>query len=264
MPDEGEQPGIVSTFARNALTIAEMEARKIKHSSSELWIRAIQPALWLLVFGEALSAVRELAPPNYGYMAFITPGVLAQSVLFIAIFYGITLVWERDLGLLSKLLASPTPRSSVIVGKALAASIRGIFQAVIIFSLAIIIGTGVRVTVASVAAVTLVVVLLAMCFSGLSMIIASIAKTRERMMGLSQVLTFPLFFASNAIYPTSVMPVWLQVVATLNPLTYGVQGIRSVLLAGSFSNLPTDLTVLAIFTTVLLAIASITVRRILR
>ena len=112
-------------FATGALVVAEMEARKIRHASSELWIRAIQPALWLLVFGAALSSVRGIAPGQYTYTQFITPGILSQSVLFIAIFYGVTLVWERDLGLLSKLLSTPAPRSSIIVGKALAASIRG-------------------------------------------------------------------------------------------------------------------------------------------
>lgn len=256
--------GALSRFVSGALTIAEMEARKIKHSQSELWIRAIQPALWLLVFGAALSSVRELAPGAYSYQQFITPGVLSQSVLFIAIFYGVTLVWERDLGLLSKLLATPVPRSSIIVGKALAASIRGMFQAAVVFALALIIGTGIKATPFNVAAVVVAVVLLAMCFSSFSMVIASIARSRERMMGLSQVLTFPLFFASNAIYPTSVMPAWLQVISKINPLTYGVQAMRGILLSGNLANLPTDIAVLGAYTLVFIFIASLMVKRIIQ
>lgn len=256
--------GALAGFAAGAAAIAEMEARKILHSSSELWVRAVQPALWLLVFGEALSGVRELTTGGYGYLAFITPGVLSQSVLFIAIFYGVTLVWERDVGLLSKLLATPVPRPSVVAGKALAASIRGIFQAAIIFGLALVIGTGVVITPLTILAVVTLVVLIAICFSGMSMLIASVAKTRERMMGLSQLLTFPLFFASNAIYPTSIMPGWLQAISKLNPLSYGVDGIRSALLSGSFATLPVDVLVLGGYAIAFLLAASLAIQRLLR
>lgn len=255
--------GAVSRYVSSALTIAEMEVRKIRHSQSELWIRAIQPVLWLLVFGEALASVRGIAPGNYPYIEFITPGILAQSVLFIAIFYGVTLVWERDLGILSKLMSSPAPRSAIILGKALAASVRGLFQALLVFALSLAIGTGVIITPLNVLGVVGVVLLLAMCFSSLSMVIASIAKSRERMMGLSQVITFPLFFASNAIYPTSIMPSWLQAIATVNPLSYGVQAMRGMLLSGNTANLPTDIAVLAAYTLVFIALASVLIRRIL-
>lgn len=254
----------VTKFAWSALTIAEMEARKIRHASSELWIRAVQPALWLLVFGEALSSVRGIAPGQFTYMQFITPGVLSQSVLFIAIFYGITLVWERDLGLLSKLLSTPSPQSSVVVGKTLAASIRGIFQAIVVFALALVIGVNVLFDIVGVVGVFVVTILLAMCFSSLSMLIASLLKTRERMMGVGQVLTMPLFFASNAIYPISLMPSWLQAIAVANPLTYAVDAMRALLLTGDYTNLATDVVALSLYTFALVALASVTVKRIIR
>lgn len=254
---------VLTRYFSSALTIAEMEVRKVRHSQSELWIRAIQPVLWLLVFGEALATVRGITNGNYPYIEFITPGILAQSVLFIAIFYGVTLVWERDLGLLSKLMSSPAPRSAIILGKALAASVRGFFQALLVFALSVIIGTGVILSPVNLVGVVIVVLLLAMCFSSLSMVIASIARSRERMMGLSQVITFPLFFASNAIYPTSIMPPWLQAIATVNPLTYGVQAMRGMLLSGSVLNLPTDIAVLGGYTLALIALASLMIRRIL-
>lgn len=249
-------------FAWSALTIAEMEARKIRHASSELWIRAVQPALWLLIFGEALSKVRGIAPGSYSYMQFITPGVLSQSVLFISIFYGITLVWERDLGLLSKLLSTPSPLASIVVGKALAASIRGLFQAVVVFALALIIGVDVNLSALSIIGVLAVAILLAMCFSSLSMLIASLLRTRERMMGVGQVVTMPLFFASNAIYPISLMPPWLQAVAIANPLTYAVNMMRAFLLPGATANIPVDMAILAGYTIFLITMASLAIRRI--
>ena len=101
-------------FASKALTIAEMEARKIRHDSSELWMRCIQPALWLVVFGSALSKVRGLSTGSYSYLQFLSAGVLAQSVMFIAILYGVKLIWERDVGMLTKLLSTPALRDSYL------------------------------------------------------------------------------------------------------------------------------------------------------
>jgi ABC-2 type transport system permease protein len=247
----------------SAFTIAEMEARKLRHDSTELWMRAVQPALWLLVFGEVFNTIRGLAPGGFSYIQYIAPGVLAQSVLFIAIFYGITIVWERDVGLLTKLLSTPSPRISVVVGKALAAGVRGIFQGVMIFALDLIIGVNLRFDLLDVAGVLLVSVLFSMCFASLSMTLASFLKTRDRMMGIGQVITMPLFFASNAIYPISLMPAWLQTISVYNPLSYVVDGMRAMLLTGDYAGLPVDMVVLLAFTTVFILTASALLKRLI-
>lgn len=93
---------------------------------------AVQPVLWLAVFGQVFSQVRGIPTGNIGYLAFMTPGILAQSVLFAAIFYGIAVIWERDLGVIRKLLVSPSPRGARVFGKAIAAGFRGLLQAAII------------------------------------------------------------------------------------------------------------------------------------
>jgi ABC-2 type transport system permease protein len=248
----------------SVFTIAEMEARKVRHDSTELWMRSIQPALWLLVFGEVLTAVKGLAPSGYSYLQYIAPGVLAQSVLFVAIFYGITIVWERDVGLLTKLLSTPSPRSSIVIGKALASAVRGIFQGIVIVALALIIGVNLRFDVLDVLGVFAIVVLLAMCFSSLSMVLASFLKTRDRMMGIGQALTMPLFFASSAIYPISLMPVWLKYVAYVNPLSYVVDAMRSLLVTGDYSSLPTDIVAMVIATVFFVGLASVVVKRLVQ
>jgi ABC-2 type transport system permease protein len=253
----------VSRFVTSSLTVAEMEARKIRHDSTELWTRLVQPALWLLVFGEVFTSIRGITQGNYTYIQFITPGVLAQSVLFVAIFYGITVVWERDVGILNKLLSTPSPRSSIIVGKALAAGVRGLFQAIMIFALALIIGVNLRFDVLDVMGVFVVIVVFAMCFSSLSMILASFLKTRDRMMGIGQAITMPLFFASNAIYPLSLMPAWLQTVSLFNPLSYVVDAVRAMILTGDYSSLALDAVVLGGFTLLFLGVASVSIRRII-
>jgi ABC-2 type transport system permease protein len=225
-------------FVYKTLALVEMEVRKLRHDPTELATRVVQPVLWLLVFGEVLSKVKAIPTGNLTYIEFLTPGVLAQSVLFIAIFYGIAVIWERDLGIVHKFLASPTPRSALVLGKALSAGIRGLSQALIIYLLAILIGVHLRWGVLEIAGVLVLVMLGAAVFSTLSLVIACIVRTRERFMGIGQLLTMPLFFASNALYPVSLMPTWLQAIAGGNPLTYLVDALRSLMLPGYSAEFP--------------------------
>ena len=245
----------VASFVGKTLTIAELEARKLRHDSTELITRAVQPALWLLIFGEVMTSVRAIPTGELSYLDFMAPGVLAQSVLFIAIFYGIAVIWERDLGILHKFLASPTPRAALVLGKALSAGERALVQAVIIYLLALLLGVDLNWNLFALAGVLAVVILGSALFSTFSLIIACLVKTRERFMGIGQVLTMPLFFASNAIYPISVMPVWLQTISHVNPLTYQVDALRLLMITGGTTvyGLPLDMGVL-LGTTVFLVI----------
>lgn len=114
--------------------------RKLRHDPWELFTRAVQPTLWLLMFGQVFNNTRAIPTGPFSYLQFMTPGILAQSVLFVAIFYGIVVIWERDLGILQKLLVSPTPRGALVLGKALSAGVRGIVQAAIVYVLATVLG----------------------------------------------------------------------------------------------------------------------------
>ncbi len=222
---------IVGFFSKT-LTLADLEIRKIKHDPTELVTRAVQPVLWLLVFGEVFTNIRAIPTGNVPYIDFIAPGILAQSVLFIAIFYGISVIWERDLGVVHKFLASPTPRTALVTGKALSAGVRALTQAALIYILALLLGVKLNLDVLSVGGVVLLVFLGAAVFATLSLVIACVVRTRERFMGIGQLLTMPLFFASNAIYPVSMMPEWLKIIAHGNPLTYEVDGLRGLMLPG--------------------------------
>jgi ABC-2 type transport system permease protein len=225
----------VASFFNKTLSIAEMEVRKLRHDPTELITRAVQPALWLLVFGEVFARVHIISTGNLSYLSFLAPGILAQSVLFIAIFYGIAVIWERDLGILHKFLVSPTPRQALVLGKALSAGVRALSQVVIIFILAVLIGVGINWNPINLTLVVVVAILASSLFSTFSLIIASLVKTRERFMGVGQILTMPLFFASNAIYPLSMMPSWLQIIARVNPLTYTVDAMRGLMIKGGVS-----------------------------
>jgi ABC-2 type transport system permease protein len=226
----------VVRFVDKTLVIAEFEVRKLRHDFTDIVTRAIQPVLWLLLFGEVFTRVRAIPSGDLPYLDFMAPGILAQSVLFVAIFYGIGIIWERDLGIVHKFLVSPTPRGALVLGKALSAGIRSISQAIIIYFLAAILGVKMNWNPYALLGVLLTIILGAAMFSTLSLIIASLVKTRERFMGMGQVLTMPLFFASNAIYPISMMPLWLQVISHINPLTYEVDALRALMLAQGASS----------------------------
>jgi ABC-2 type transport system permease protein len=243
-------------FLRKTLTIAEWEARKLRHDPTDLFTRTVQPVLWLLIFGETFSRLRTIPTGYKSYLDFLAPGILAQSVLFLAIFYGIAIIWERDVGVIHKFLASPTPRTALMLGKALSAGVRALPQALIIFVLSFLLGIHINWNPLALLGVVTLVILGAVSFSTFSVIIACLLKTRDRVMGIGQVLTMPLFFASNAIYPVKVMPGWLQVVAHLNPLSYDVDGLRTLMVQGgkSVEGLGLDFAVMFVVSTALILI----------
>jgi ABC-2 type transport system permease protein len=221
------------SFSGKAFALTEMEVLKLIHDPTELATRAIQPALWLLIFGQVMNRTRAIPTGSIPYIDFMAPGILAQSVLFISIFYGISIIWERDLGILQKFLVTPTPRPALVLGKSLAAGVRCLTQAVIIYILALALNVKINWNPLALLGVFFAILLGAAVFSTFSLIIACLVKTRERFMGIGQVMTMPLFFASNAIYPLSMMPPWLQIISHFNPLTYEVDALRGLMLAGN-------------------------------
>jgi ABC-2 type transport system permease protein len=253
----------IRRYLSSALAITELELRKIRHDQSQIWLRVVQPVLWLAVFGVTFSKIRSIPTGDFTYLQFMTPGILAQSVIFVAIFYGIVVVWERDLGLLNKLLSTPAPRSAIVMGKALAAGARGLFQAIAILIIALIMRIELIITPLSILGVFTIIVLCGMCFSSMSIALASVLRNRERMMGIGQAIMMPLFFASNAIYPTSIMPSWLKVIAIGNPLSYIVDATRSLLVTGDFSSMGVDMLVICGATVILVVLASVGFKRIL-
>ena len=248
----------VAGYATQVYAVADAELRKLRHDPSELLTRAIQPAIWLVLFGEVMAQVRGLATDNGRYLDFLAPGVLAQSVLFAAIFYGIAAIWERDLGVLHRYMVSPAPRSALVLGKAVSSAVRGLSQAIVVYVLALLLGIEVDLNPASLVSVAALIALGSGLFSTFSLIIACIVKTRERFMGIGQVLTMPIFFASNAIYPIDIMPGWLKSISLANPLTYQVDALRALMLTGGVSKfgLAVDCLVLVVITSVLVVIAA--------
>jgi ABC-2 type transport system permease protein len=246
------------------LTLCWVELRKIRHDRTELYTRAIQPALWLLIYGETFTRIHAIpTPKGIPYLAYLAPGILAQSALFIAIFYGIQIIWERDAGVLTKLMVTPTPRAALITGKAFAAGVRSLMQGIVVVILSALLGVALTDNPLKLLAAAGFLVLGSAFFSCLSMTIAGVALQRDRLMGIGQAITMPLFFSSSALYPTRVMPGWLQVISKINPLSYEVEALRSLLI-GTSTDIWLDLGVLAAATVAGITASSLLLPRLAR
>src|SRR3954452_17204610 len=246
--------GPLRRLAHGTAAMSLTEWRKLRHDQLDLITRSVQPLLWLFVFGTAMSRLRAIPTGGYEYRAYLAPGVMAQAAMFVAIFFGLAVIWERDVGQLQRLLATPLPRSALVLGKAAGAATRAVIQAGLLMIVIAIAGIGLD---WSVVGVVFAVVLLAIgtgAFACLSMTIASLVKERERFMGIGQLVMMPLFFASSALYPLAIMPAWLHDVARVNPFTYEVGGRRGFLLADGHPCL--DMLVCLVWLAVLTAAAT--------
>jgi ABC-2 type transport system permease protein len=243
MPPEAERPLVVSSslahapleFLSATSAVARAEVRKLLRDPTDVLTRSVQPTLWLLVFGQVFTRLHAIPTGQLSYLDFMAPGILAQSVLFAAIFYGINVIWERDVGILHKMLVSPAYRSALVLGKCVTSGIRGLMQGSVVYVVALLLGVRLRFDPPALLTVVVAVVLGSSLFATFSLVIACLVKTRDRFMGIGQILTMPLFFASNAIYPISIMPPWLQFIAHVNPLTYEVDALRGLMLVGGTS-----------------------------
>src|SRR5579864_468125 len=206
------------------------EVRKLRHDNLDILTRSVQPLLWLFIFGTAVRRNRALSGGFGDYRAYLAPGVMAQAALFIAIFFGLAVIWERDVGQLQRLLATPMPRLGIVLGKATGAGIRALTQACVLLVVLAVTGISIHWNALAIAGALVLLLLGTGGFACLSMILASLVRTRERFMGIGQLVMMPLFFASSALYPLSIMPRWLRIVARVNPLTYEVHGMRQLML----------------------------------
>jgi ABC-2 type transport system permease protein len=249
--------GPLARMAGGTYAMAQAEMRKLRHDHLDILTRSVQPLLWLFIFGTALRNNRSLTLGTLDYRAYIAPGVMAQAALFIAIFYGLAVIWERDVGQLQRLLATPLSRSSIVLGKAAGACVRALVQALLLLAVLAATAIGLRWSPEGVFGALVLLMLGTAAFACMSMLLAAAVKERERFIGIGQLIMMPLFFASSALYPLSVMPDWLRVIARLNPLTYEVQGLRQMLVGvGGAGELWLDFLVVAAFFIVMLLAAT--------
>jgi ABC-2 type transport system permease protein len=207
--------------------------------------------------------IRAIPTDGIPYLDYITPGVLLQSTIFVSVFYGLTIVWERENGILKKLLVAPASRYATVIGRSIASGVRAIVQAFIIIPVAMLLGVRFVLNPLNFFMAFLILFFVSGGFAAISIFVASVMKTRERFMGIGQALIMPLFFASNALYPIKLMPTVLQYFAVFNPLTYAIDAVRGLIISGDLTNLLPDVAAVAIFDIVMFTVASISFRKII-
>ncbi len=249
--------GPLARLAEGTLAMGQAELRKLRHDHIDIVTRSVQPLLWLFIFGTAMRNFRPSMLGTSDYRAYLAPGVMAQAAMFIAIFFGLAVIWERDVGQLQRLLATPLPRASIVLGKAAGACVRALVQALLLLTVLAVAAIKVRWSATGVLGTLAMLMLGTAAFACMSMLLAAAVKERERFMGIGQLIMMPLFFASSALYPLSVMPGWLRVIARVNPLTYEVQGLRQMLVGvGGSGELWLDFLVVGGFFAVMLVAAT--------
>lgn len=232
----------------------ELEVKRTLHDPSEVITRAVQPILWIAIFGSIMAKMKAF-PSIDDYVTFITPGVILQSATMTALSYGIMLVFERESGILKRLISSPAKRISIVAGRAFGGATRAAFQYIVILLVAVPLGAHIVLNPINLGIGYIILTITCMGFTSISIIIASLLKKRERFMGILGAITMPLFFGSNALYPLDAMPAAIRYFALVNPLTYTVSALRTLLIKGSFAIL-NEAVILVMFSTISILLAA--------
>lgn len=252
----------VRGYLEQTIAFVELELRRLRHDPTEVFTRAVQPILWLTVFGTTMGRLRAIPTGDVDYLTFISPGVVLQSSSFIALAYGIMLVWERESGILKKLVSSPVDRIIIVIGRALAGAVRASTQLFIVLPIALLAGAHLSLNPLSLTVATLILIVGCTGFTSLSIVLAVFMKTRERFMGILQAIVMPLFFTSNALYPVDIMPAPLKAFATVNPLTYIISGLRESLIYDNIGSSLPGLYATLVFTVVTTVLATMFLKKI--
>ena len=230
------------------------ELKRYSRSRAQVVASLGQPLLYLLVLGFGLGPVFQKAGKG-SYLQFVAPGVIGMSVLFTSIFSGIGLLWDRQFGFLKETLVAPVPRLQIMVGRTLGGASVAMIQGLLILVVCVIAGFRPG-SVVQLPVGIAVMALVAIVFSALG---TAIGSTLQNMQGFQLVMNFlvmPIFFLSGALFPLDGLPAALSVVTRLDPLTYGIDGLRGTLIGLTHFGLATDVGVLAVVATAFLGLGA--------
>ncbi len=233
------------------------EFKVFTREKSRIITSIFTPLLWIFVFGGGLGSAVNIAGINY--QIFIYPGIVAMSVLFSSVFYGVYIIWDRKIDILKEVLVAPLSRTSIFVGKVLGGCTDSMIQAFIM--LLISFAVGVYLSPSAFLLAILILFLLSLSLVSTGLIIGSLMESPEGFNMIVSFLVFPLFFFSGALYPLDKLPLWLSAITYIDPVTYGVDGLRTVTIGISQFPLYFDLGVLAAFAAVMFTIGTRTFER---
>lgn len=215
------------------------------------------PVVWLFIMGSGFSSVFSFG--GVSYTNFLAPGVIGMVILFTSIFSGVSVIYDRQFGFLKEILVAPVSRTSIVLGKTLGGATIATINGLMIFIIASLAGF-IQVSLNSILAIP-IMILLAVCFVSIGVIIASTMKSMEGFQMVMSFLVMPLFLLSGALFPLQNAPDAMKIVSYIDPMTYGVDGMRDALLGISHTGIYVDLLVLIVASAAMTLIGSFMFRR---
>ncbi len=246
----GSLEGIYAVWLREAKIYVREKERLISS--------AISPLLWIFGFGAGIGSTVE-SVQGFSYMVFIYPGILVMTVLFTSLFYGIYIIWDRKLDFLKEVLVAPVPRASVFAGKMLGGVTDAMVQVIFLLIIGIIINA--PLSPISIIQAFLMLLLISIAMVSIGLVIGANLQSPE---GFSLVINFvmwPLFFFSGALYPVSKLSPWLAYATSINPLTYGVDALRGIVLGTHQFPIYLDVAVMLVFAVIAMGLGVLSFRR---
>jgi len=239
------------------------ELKRFRRQPARILMSIVQPIIWLALLGNMMQAITTI--PGFGiksYLDYMAPGIVVMTTIFGGVFGGLSVVWDRRLGFLNKMLAAPISRSAIPIGKMIASGLISSLQATLILCAAIVMGVNVATGPLGVVAVILIAMILCLMLSGISLALGAVIKSHETLMVVMNFMTMPLMFTSNALFPKELMPAWLQAIADWNPITHTITPIRMITTQGwDWANILPNVGIIVTMTLAVMAVATFVFRR---
>jgi len=243
--------------ARGIYTLWLREVKRYLRDRARIISSFFQPLLWLVIFGSGIRFSGSIG--GLSYQEYIFPGIIGQTLLFTSMFMGISVIWDREFGFMKEIMVAPISRISIFLGKMLGDSTDAVVQGIIVFGLGLLLGIRLDFIIFLEALPIMLLITFGLVSIGLT--IASFMESLESFGVIQSFINLPLFFLSGALFPIrgESVPVWLSTISNLNPLTYGIDALRTVILGGNWQSLYPlyyDIGIICVFDLVMIAVGT--------
>lgn len=232
------------------------QMKRFIRAKSRLISNFVQPFFFLTILGFGLgSATFPGMPSGIGYIDILTPGIIAMSILFPSVFVGLSVLWDKQFGFLQEVLVAPVSRLSIVIGRTLGGATTALIQGLIVLFIALFLGVSFQLSLNLILAFVFMV-LISFVAIGLGLIIASKMENIEGFQFIVSLFIFPLLFLSSPFSPLEALPSWLRIIAFIDPITYGVDGLRASLIGYSYFPIYINLSVLIALSVIMMVLGS--------
>ena len=236
------------------------EMKKFVRNKSRLVGNLVMPFFFLAFLGMGLNSFVSIPGTDGSYLNFLAPGIMGMTLLFSSMFAGVSVLWDRQFGFLKEIMVAPVSRTSIVLGRVFAGMTTGVFQAFFILGVSVLMGVEIT-NIMGVLASVIFILLISMSFVGMGISFASRMRDMQGFQLIMNFLVFPIFMLSGAFFPLDNLPAWLATLSYIDPLTYGVDGLRGLITGVSHLPILLDFGVLAGFSVAMILLATYLFRK---